>query len=58
VLDIATFYTLQDAQTDANDLFNHGFYTNVVHACLLSYDKNVPGSVISPYLQFMQQYCN
>jgi hypothetical protein len=57
VLDIATFYTHQDAQSDANDLFNHGFYANVVHACLLSYDKNVPGSVIRPYIQLMQQYC-
>ena len=58
VLDIATFYTLQDAQSDANDLFHQGYYANVIHACLLSYDKNVPGSVISPYLQLMQQYCN
>lgn len=58
VLDIATFYNVQDAQTDANDLFNHGFNANVVHACLLSYDKNVPGSVINPYVQLMQQYCN
>lgn len=58
VLDIATFYTLQDAQTDAHDLFQKGYYANVVHACLLSYDKDVPASVINPYLQLMQQYCN
>lgn len=58
VLDIATFYNIQDAETDANDLFNKGFNANVVHACLLSYDKNVPASVINPYVQLMQQYCN
>jgi hypothetical protein len=56
-LDIATFYNNQDAETDALDLVNKGFNTNVVHACLLSYDRNVPTSVINPYLQVMQQYC-
>ena len=58
VLDIATFYNLQDAQTDANDLFQKGYYANVVHACLLTYSKDVPDSVIGTYVQLMQQYCN
>ena len=56
-LDIATFYNNQDAETDAVDLVNKGYNANVVHACLLSYDKNVPTSVINSYLQVMQQYC-
>jgi hypothetical protein len=57
-LDIATFYNTADAEVDADDLFKQGFYSNVVHACLLSYDKTVPNSVLSRYLQLMQTYCN
>jgi hypothetical protein len=56
-LDIATFYDNPDAETDALDLMNKGFGTNVVRACLLSYDTDVPANVISLYLQVMQQYC-
>ena len=57
-LDIATFYNNHDAEVDANDLFNQGYYSNVVHACLLSYEKDVPTSVLSGYVRLMQTYCN
>lgn len=57
-LDIATFYNNADAEIDASDLYRQGFYSNVVHNCLLSYEKQVPVSVLSPYVQLMQTYCN
>ncbi len=58
VLDIATFLNVHNAEVDENDLFRQGYYANVVHACLLSYDKTVPMSVIGKYVQLMQTYCN
>lgn len=56
--DIATFYNISDAETDARDLYRIGWYTNVVHNCLLSYEKSVPTSILSEYVQLMQIYCN
>lgn len=57
-LDLAVFATTQEAETDAGQLFSQGFYANVVHGCLLSYEKAVPTSTLSGYVQLMQTYCN
>jgi len=57
-LDIATFYNTSDAEVDASDLYRQGYYSNVVHNCLLSYEKSVPITVLSGYVQLMQTYCN
>jgi hypothetical protein len=57
-MDIATFATSNAVQIDEGQLNNKGFYTNVVHNCLLSYESAIPQSVINSYLQVMQTYCN
>jgi len=57
-LDLAVFVSLAEAETDESDLNAKGVSTNVVHACLLSYGKSVPDSVIKGYLRLMQTYCN
>jgi len=57
-MDIATFATANAVQIDEGQLNNKGFYTNVVHNCLLSYESVIPQSVINSYLQVMQIYCN
>lgn len=57
-IDVATFYSGADAETDAVDLHNQGFNAYVVHDCLLSSDTSVPYSVVGRYIQVMQTYCN
>lgn len=57
-IDIAVFASIQEAETDEQQLYSQGFYTNVVHDCLLSYEKAVPQNVIRGYVQLMQTYCN
>ncbi len=57
-IDLAVFATLQEAETDASQLEGQGYYANVVHGCLLSYETAVPKSVIVGYLDLMQLYCN
>jgi hypothetical protein len=57
-LDIATFKSTSEAEVDARQLDSQNFSSTVVHRCLLSYDKIVPTSVISRYVQLMHMYCN
>ena len=57
-IDLAVFATLQEAETDAGQLEGQGYYANVVHGCMLSYETAVPKSVIVGYLDLMQLYCN
>jgi hypothetical protein len=57
-IDLAVFATLQEAETDASQLEGQGYYANVVHGCMLSYETAVPKSVIVGYLDLMQLYCN
>jgi hypothetical protein len=56
-LDIATFKSTNEAAIDAGQLDSQNFVSNVVQTCLLSYDKIVPTSVVSRYLQVMQRSC-
>ncbi len=56
-LDIATFKSMSEAAIDAGQLDNQNFASSVVQTCLLSYDKTVPTSVVSRYLQVMQRSC-
>ncbi len=58
ILDIATFLNIHNAEVDAGDLYRDGYFSNVVHDCLLSYNKSVPTSVLGGYVQLMQIYCN
>jgi hypothetical protein len=57
-LDIATFINNTEAETDGQQLAAQGFAYNVVHDCLLSFDANVPSSVLQPYLSVMATYCS
>jgi hypothetical protein len=57
-LDIATFKSISEAEVDARQLDNQHFSSTVVHTCLLSYDKTVPPSILSRYVQVMQTYCD
>jgi hypothetical protein len=57
-MQIATFYNNGDAEVDAGELYQQGYYSNVVNSCLLVYPKTFPTSVLSEYVQLMQTYCN
>ncbi len=57
-IDLAVFASIQEAEVDEGQLFAQGFYANVVHDCLLSYEKAVPQNIIRGYVQLMQTYCN
>ncbi len=57
-MQLATFYNNSDAEVDAGELYQQGYYYHVVNSCLLLYPKTFPTSVLSEYVQVMQSYCN
>jgi hypothetical protein len=57
-MQLATFYNNSDAEVDAGELYQQGYYYNVASSCLLLYPKTFPTSILSEYVQVMQSYCN